>query len=134
MSRFVGNLELDYMQDSDGRFLCNAAGRQLFILDAPFSFRSDLLGCTITVPKGFVTDLASIPRLPVIYLYLNGIADQAGAIHDYAYSTGLVSRLAADRVLREACLVLGVPAWKAWLIYAAVRLFGENHYAKNYIA
>lgn len=133
MSRFVGNLELDYMQNADGRFLCNSAGRQLFILDAPFSFRSDLLRCTITVPKGFVSDLASIPRLPVIYLCLNGIADQAGVIHDYAYSTGLVSRLLADKVLYEACLVLGVQKWKAALIFYGVRLFGYKHYSTDYV-
>lgn len=132
MSRFIGALELSYMQDAKGAFLTNPMGRQLYILDKPFSYQSDLLGCIITVPKGFVTDLASIPRLPFIYLFLNGIADQAGIIHDWLYSTGLIPRNKADMVLREACLVLGVSAWKAALIYAGVSIFGGAHYSADY--
>lgn len=133
MSRFIGNLELGYVQDAKGAFLTNPMGRQLYDMELPFSYQSDLLGCIITVPKGFVTDLASIPRLPFIYLCLNGIADQAGIIHDYLYSTGLVSREMADAVLREACLVLGVPVWKAEMIYAGVRTFGGAHYSADYV-
>jgi hypothetical protein len=90
------------------------------------------LGCIVTVPMGFVTDLASIPRLPVIYLLLNGIADEAGVVHDYAYSTGLVPRIKADQVLREACICSGVSLWKASLIYAGVRIGGGSHYGSSY--
>ncbi len=132
MSRFIGTLELDYMRDADGKFLTNPDGRQLFILDKPFSYQSDLLGCIVTVPRGFISDLASIPRLPIIYLLLNGIADQAGVIHDWLYSTGLVPRDKADAVLREACLVLGVSAWKAAIIHAGVSWFGGSHYGADY--
>ncbi len=132
MSRFIGNLELDYMRDARGAFLTNPSGRQLFILDAPFSYESDLLGCIVTVPKGFVTDLASIPRLPIVYLMLNGIADQAGVVHDFLYSSGLIPRDKADAVLKEACIVLGVSAWKANIIWAGVRAFGGDHYSADY--
>jgi hypothetical protein len=82
----------------------------------------------ICVPKGFVTDLASIPRIPIIYLLLNGFADEPGVIHDYLYSTGIYSRAKADAILREACLTTGVPRWRAELIYLGVRLFGAPHY------
>jgi hypothetical protein len=128
MSAFLTPLKLDYMTDSAGEPLKNRDGRQLFKLLSPFYYQSDVLGCIITVPMGFVTDLASIPRLPVVYLMLNGIADEAGVVHDYLYSTGLVPRIEADKVLREACLCSGVSSWKAGLIYAGVRSFGGPHY------
>ena len=31
---------------------------------APLKYRSELLERVITVPKGFITDLASVPRIP----------------------------------------------------------------------
>jgi hypothetical protein len=132
MSAFLSPLKLDYMTDSAGNLLKNRDGRQLFTLLYPFSYHSDVLGCIITVPKGFVTDLASIPRLPVIYLLLNGVADEAGVVHDYLYSTGLVPRIKADQVLREACICSGVSSWKASLIYAGVRIGGGSHYGTIY--
>jgi hypothetical protein len=133
MSAFLSPLKLDYMTDSAGKLLKNRDGRQLFKLLYPFSYQSDILGCIVTVPMGFVTDLASIPRLPVIYLLLNGIADEAGVVHDYLYSTGLIPRIKADQVLREACICSGVSAWKASLIYAGVRIGGGSHYSVEYV-
>lgn len=35
------------------------------------------------------------------------------------------AREAADRALQQACIEDGMPRWKAWLVYQAVRLFGE---------
>jgi hypothetical protein len=134
MSAFLSPLKLDYMTDSAGNLLKNRDGRQLFKLLYPFSYYSDILGCIITVPMGFVTDLASIPRLPVIYLLLNGIADEAGVVHDYAYSTGLIPRIKADMMLKEACISLGIPEWKAEAIYLGVRIGGSGHYASTYTA
>ena len=80
------------------------------------------------VPGGFITDLSSIPRLPFIYLLLNGISDLPGVLHDFLYSTGVVLRKIADLILREACLTIGVPRWKAELIYAGVRVGGGSRY------
>jgi hypothetical protein len=134
MSAFLSPLKLDYMTDSAGKLLKNRDGRQLFKLLYPLSYYSDILGCIITVPMGFVTDLASIPRFPVIYLLLNGIADEAGVVHDYLYGTGLIPRIKADQLLREACICSGVSAWKASLIYAGVRMGGGSHYGASYTA
>lgn len=52
-------------------------------------------------------------------------------IHDALYQLlreGLLApaqREQADRVLHQACLDDGMPAWKAWLVFKAVRLFGN---------
>jgi len=83
----------------------------------------------ITVPAGFVTDFASVPR---VFWGLMPPWDQYGkaaVLHDYLYSTGSVSRLVADAVFLEAMAVLCVPRWKRVAIYSAVRWFGGLAYA-----
>ena len=132
MSKFITGLDMHFMYDPDGMPLKNRMGRQLYQLDSPLIYQSDVAGVVITAPAGFVSDLASIPRLPLIYLLLNAIADVPGVIHDFIYSSGCLPRDMADKVLREACLLTGVPAWKANLIYAGVRVGGASHYDKGY--
>lgn len=135
MSKFLTRLDMDLMVDPQGIPLKNRGGEQLYQLNTPLIYQSDVAGITITVPAGFVTDLASIPRLPFIYLLLAKVADLPGVVHDWAYSTGKLPREMADRVLREACLLIGVPAWKATAIYWGVRVGGASHYGqKKYIA
>ena len=52
----------------------------------PLVYESDLLGCRITVPVGFITDMESVPRwLPIVYALLYGEAHAAGVLHDYLY-------------------------------------------------
>ena len=34
----------------------------------------------------------------------------------------------ADKELLKACLILGTPKWKAYLMYAGVRIFGKGNY------
>nr|WP_294255374.1 DUF1353 domain-containing protein [Propionivibrio sp.] len=56
------------------------------------------------------------------------IPHQAAVIHDYLYATASVSRADADDVLLEAMEDEGVPAWRRWGMYLAVRAFGGSHY------
>lgn len=96
---------------------------------APLVYQSDVAGVgTVTVPAGFVTDLASVPRLPVVYWLTGGTSNEAAVVHDYLYSKGTVSRATADAVLREASKACGVPAWRRWLMWAGVRAFGGSHF------
>ena len=78
----------------------------------------------ITVPIGFKTDLASIPRFFWRVLPPVGKYDAAAVVHDYLYQNNGVTRLVADDVLREAMGVLGVPTWQVGVIYAGVRVGG----------
>jgi hypothetical protein len=94
----------------------------------PLIYESVVAQRTITVPTGFVTDLASVPRLPVVYLACGDCASEAAIVHDYLYSTGLVPRRVADDVLFEASKVSGVPAWRRWAMWAGVRLGGASHF------
>ena len=78
------------------------------------------------VPKGFITDGASVPRIfwPVFPPF--GPWLKAAILHDWLYATGKVSRKEADRLFRDgACAVAPV---RGRLMYIAVRAFGGRYY------
>jgi len=58
---------------------------RLWILKSPLIYESELLGGRIRVPKNFYTDLASVPRIPIIYLFWGGRAHREAVLHDYAF-------------------------------------------------
>jgi hypothetical protein len=128
MSQFLTPLDMRLMVDPGGMPLQNRDGRQLYRLLSEFRYRSDVAGL-IVVPAGYVTDLASIPQ--VMLSLFGEIAQEPAVPHDFAYSTGCVPRAVADAMLREACLLTGVPTWKAELIYLGVRVGGGAHWART---
>jgi hypothetical protein len=87
-------------------------------------YQSDVAEMTFTVPKGFVTNFASVPRIPIVYELAGDTASNAATVHDFLYSTHPVSRAMADAVLREASDVTAVPDWRRQLMWAGVRMFG----------
>lgn len=119
MSQFLDKLDVRLINDA----------RDLWVLDSLFRYKSTLLGgAIITVPQGFRTNFASVPRLPFAYWLFGGVAKQAAVVHDYLYSTGAVSRAKADAVLREASKVSGVSWGKRQSMWLAVRFAGASHY------
>lgn len=88
---------------------------------------------TYTVPAGFVTDLASVPRILWTLLPPHGRYAKAAILHDYLLTLSRkrqLSRYEADIIFYEAMRVLNVPMWQAWLMYKAVSLYtavGGNH-------
>ena len=99
-------------------------GGGLWVTLSPLRYESDLLRSIITVPAGFSTDLASTPRLPVAYLLAGDTAHEAAVVHDWLYQVRISTRAQADAVLDEAMAVTGEPAWRRWLMWAAVRAAG----------
>jgi len=97
-------------------------------LNEPLVYQSDVAGQTFTVPAGFVTDLASTPRIPFVYELAGGVANMASVVHDAIYQNHWVDRETADKVLREASAVTGVASWRATLMYWGVRLGGASHW------
>ena len=85
-------------------------------------FQSKIAG-VVRVPKGFKTDLASVPRLPFAYLVAGGTANSPAVVHDYLLVKG-VERATADKVFKEAMESTGVPWWRRWLMFGAVRVYG----------
>lgn len=94
-----------------------------------FIYRSHLLGRTVTVPAGFVTDFASVPRLPLVYLATGNTAQEAAVIHDYLYQAHSVSRKHADQVFKEAMKASKVSWWRRSLMYFGVRVGGGGAYS-----
>lgn len=78
----------------------------------------------ITVPAGFVTDLASIPRLLHPLIPVNGRHRAAAIVHDYLYASQTTSRAEADAIFLEAMASCGVRWSQRWAMYAAVRIGG----------
>jgi len=78
----------------------------------------------ICVPIGFKTDLASVPRLFWALIPPHGRYIRAAIIHDYLYIHKPVSRSIADRIFLDLMRRDGVPRWKRWIMYSAVRLGG----------
>lgn len=88
-------------------------------------------GERITVPVGFITDFASIPRpfwfiLPKWEKY-----GSAAVIHDYLYCTKEKSKSEADKLFLDGMKVLGVGEWERNSMYWSVRFFGLHSYIKK---
>ena len=82
-------------------------------------YQSDILGL-IVVPDFFITDFASVPRLPLAFLVAGDTAHAAAVVHDWLYTTQPCTRMQADRTFREAMGVTGIPAWRKNIMFAAV--------------
>ena len=127
-------------------------------LDTPLKFDSDTLSdegrdllkyCgvrvtnknVVSVPKGYITDLASVPRFCWAFIAPFDVA-RAAVVHDILYekiNTAYKNekiltkhdrekyRKVADDVFKEGMesAVPPVPKWKIWAAYNAVRMFGR---------
>jgi len=105
-------------------------GRAIYELAEPLIFHLRLNGqdvLTITVPTGFPTDLASVPRLLWPWFPPDGPWLAAVILHDYLYGLLGCTRFLADALLRVGMAADGVPWCQRVLIYYAVRLFARRH-------
>ena len=95
----------------------------------------------ISVPKGYITDLASVPRFCWAFIAPFDVA-RAAVVHDILYEKINTAykgekiltkhdrekyRKVADDVFKEGMesAVPPVPKWKIWAAYNAVRVFGR---------
>ncbi|ECC7442679.1 TPA: DUF1353 domain-containing protein [Salmonella enterica subsp. enterica serovar Newport] len=104
----------------------------LWRIHEPFEFYlSDDNSDVISVPAGFITDLASVPRIFWTFIPPDGKYAKAAIIHDYLYDNALRTKKEADRIFLDGMTVLGVPKWKRIVMYLAVRIFGRGNYSKD---
>ncbi len=78
----------------------------------------------IVVPKGFITDFASVPWPANMLIPLSGNHNMAAVVHDYLYCVQTRTRLESDKIFLEALTVLGVNWFKRQIMYRAVRIGG----------
>ncbi len=107
MGQFLTPLKMEQLEES------TPDSPAKFKLLAPLVYESTSLKQLVVVPEGFVTDLASVPRLPVVYLVTGGLGNAAACVHDFLYSQPHlpsesactpVTRAQADLVLRGAII------------------------------
>jgi len=99
--------------------------------------RTYIIGNTedkIVVPKGFVTDYASIPQV----FWSTGLAphqqySRAAVFHDYLYWSQVCTREQADNLFFIGMKETSVGWFDRWAVYLAVDVWGENSWDKNTI-
>lgn len=94
------------------------------LMDEDFTLSNE----TVTVPAGFVTDLASIPAPLRLFLNVNGKSRRASIAHDWLYSSNEWSRADADEFLRIALITEGVSPAVARVYWLGVRAGGWRYY------
>lgn len=114
-------------------------GRPVWMTLTPLRYRSDLLGITLVVPAKMISDLASVPRLPILWLATGGRGPRSAVLHDMPYQFGFwlrdveesgggrryVRKDEADAVFYEsleADPMSGANRVRAWEMLAGVRI------------
>lgn len=109
-------------------------GARRWLLIDDLHFLSARYGGIFVASRGFQTDLASIPRLLWVVAPKVDLYDAASVIHDASYGNALSTldgkrvfavKDVCDRLFLEGMLSSGVSAWRANLMYSAVKNFSE---------
>lgn len=117
---------------TDAVLVAIATAPDLWYLGKDLVWKSD--GVTITVPAGFITDDASIPKFLdwVPFLDRQGLSRRPGLAHDAIYSIGRSRGKAwADLMLEQFCLAEGMSHFGAGCIYQGVHLCGASSWAAD---
>ena len=80
----------------------------------------------ITVPAGYITDFASVPRLFWRLLPPWGTYGKAAVVHDYLCDTKTRPCREVHDLFLAAMTALSVPRWKRNMMWAAVRCCGPK--------
>ena len=110
MGMFITELKLENYYDTD------------WVLTQPLIFVSNLAG-KITVPEGFKTDLASVPRIPLIYALWGARSHYESCVHDYLFRSDSIPEVVfkvANKVFLEAMKSRLKPWWIRWPMYWGV--------------
>ena len=90
-------------------------------------------GQRIEVPLRFQTDLASVPRVPIVFMAWGDRAHREAVLHDYVYrydSVPILLRPEADELFKEAMISREQPWYIYHPMYAGVRVGGGSAYHK----
>ena len=105
------------------------------VFKAIYPYRVDHGGKSFLIPRGFESDGASVPRLfwRVVFPNSDSHATTAGICHDFIYRTQPEgwTRKDADRMFLALLVEFGTGPLRAYIAYAAVRLFGGIAWREN---
>lgn len=118
MSSFTEPLKVEVLDKERG-------GQGLFRVIEPFTYEVGKLGSgeTITVEAGYITDFASIPRIAMWLIPIAGRSAKAALLHDWLLH---LNDTRATKVFNEALEVAGCPAYRRWIMVAAVFVWTYN--------
>lgn len=100
--------------------------RKKWVLDEDFTI--EVSGNVLIVPKGFKTDLASIPRVLWWVIPPFGKHNEASVVHDYLYKTHTYPQAKCDKIFLAILRMYGVNVLIRTILYVGVRLFGFIKY------
>lgn len=83
------------------------------------------------VPRGFVTDFASVPRIFWTFFPKHGEYTRAAIVHDYLYWQQACTREQADELFDIVMEDSEVDSTSRFTIYAAVRVWGDDAWEEN---
>jgi hypothetical protein len=95
------------------------------------TYRIGISQDSVTVPVGFVTDLARIPPALQSFIQQNGPYLLPAVVHDYLYWTQTCTGDQADHILRLAMIEHAVPEPQRIAIYEAVDWVGRFAWDEN---
>lgn len=99
----------------------NGPGKWILLEPLTYEGRWDLF----TVPAGFHTDFASVPRSLRSIVSETGVHTRAAVLHDWLVNNADVTSSDADGIFRRVLREAGVGFSLRWLMWAAVR-FGSG--------
>lgn len=108
-----------FLQDLDLRWVGVVNGRVMWQTLQPLTYTTDD-GDSITVPIGFLTDLATTPRAMWIWLPPNWKYTKAAVLHDYLLVSEERTWSEANKLFHEAMGGLGVNKTTNWVMYQSV--------------
>lgn len=118
---------MPFLSDLDVRLVDPLAhsGRGEWMLLAPLIFKdnSDVIW---TVPTGFFTDFASVPRVPVAFWLTGCTAHAPAVLHDWAIRAEVCPREYADTLFLQAMESVDMPPTRVRRMYNAVRAYTEQ--------
>ena len=106
---------------NSNKLIVTPDGWKHWILEQNFVEYSKIIDKEIIVPKGFRTDLASVPRLLWVFIPPMGRYSCASVVHDYLCTINY-NRKEADKVFYELMIKYKTYTWKAKIMYIGVRI------------
>jgi len=136
---FYGDLDVRWLTVSELKSRGLDPEKSCAVLLASFYYQTEG-GLLITVPVGYITDFASVPRIFwSIFPPFDPYYGAPAVIHDFGYSTqgtflcgASFNRAAVDRLFLDAMVVQDTERWRRDVIYRAVRLFGGSTWSAKH--
>jgi hypothetical protein len=119
----------------DGGLIVSRFADPIYYLVSPVGWKPEAAQAAkyaaVTVPRAFVTDFASVPRIFWSLLRPDGDYAYAAIIHDFLYWTQKYRRETADEIFRFAMQDFSVNAGVIATIHKAVHSFGGASWQEN---